>query len=143
MSDSLVLRVVRAIASTDGTEVDIWWQRFGDRIVPIVTCNDTFAYATADAEEITAENVHLFEQAKADMHAVDEDGDWGLLFVARVRGLCPMPMLLNSPRSHRSKAEIALLEACGPPRCCNDCTRSEADGPCRMRLALSGGGEQG
>ena len=91
------------------------WPHGDKKIKFFAVCSDTFTWATADAEEITPENVHILEMAFADVSVVRCEKWWGpLLFAARVRGMRPMPKLaIPDPLKE-------LFNACGPERTSND-----------------------
>lgn len=58
-----------------------------------VLCSDTFAWATADAEEVTRSSIDVLEQSVRDVEALPgaSDPDDGLyLFCARMRRQVPM-----------------------------------------------------
>lgn len=80
-----------------------------------VMCSDTFDWASADAENLTPDNVGLLEQAIADVkplgYDMGEGVHWGLiLFCARVRGRRPMRQM-RIPENLQ-----ALFNEAGPPR---------------------------
>lgn len=94
---------------------DLWWRGEGDLSGPLaffIKCSDTFAYACADLEKLTPENVGDLEQAYVDCRAISRDSEmWGgALFVARARRQVPigqfMKLLDDEP------AVAALFTAC-------------------------------
>lgn len=54
---------------------DIWWRTDGEYapVTIFIGCNDTFAYASADCEPLTPGNIHVWEQAYADLDALITD----------------------------------------------------------------------
>lgn len=109
--------VVRLLRATQFDNCDdLWWRTAGETgpdgpLQFFVRCSDTFAYACADLEEVTPENVAALEQAYADCRAVDRNADmWGgALFVARVRRQVPIAPFL---RLVEQPAVVALFTAC-------------------------------
>jgi hypothetical protein len=82
-----------------------------DRVTFAVNCNDTFAPAYADCEEITTENLPVLKQSFYDVAAVTAEMWYApILFVARVRGLRVHPMFLI-PSDLKE-----MFDACGPAR---------------------------
>jgi hypothetical protein len=115
-NEVFMTQVLDLFARLDSRDMLFWRINNGD-IRFFVICNDTFAWATADVEEITQDNVKDLEQAVADVQAADPDADeWmgPLLFCARQRGMRPMP------RMELPKMLKPLFDACGPERTNND-----------------------
>lgn len=111
---AFTMRVLRAFADIDLRE-ELWW-RFDDNTLTFaVICNDVFAWAVADAEAITPDNVAVLEQAIADIRAIsDAVPDLfhaGSLFAARVRKQRPQGAAYPPNR-----ALWPLFDACGPER---------------------------
>lgn len=111
-----ILRVLAAVAEADHTDM-VWW-RTDEEYTPVtflVNCNDCFYWATADCEEITSENLPLFEQTLKDAREAEKTFGSiyaGELFAARVRKMRPQ---------YASYAEYPpemwpLFDACGPER---------------------------
>ncbi len=103
---SLVYRVLRACRSMDDQEtVRIGTHDSKVELLPYVIVSDVFAWGCADSEDITLDNVHMFEQAVALVIAVDPHpkdiqerlqvmnydkcSDAGILFASKVRGQRP------------------------------------------------------
>ena len=83
-------RVLHAFETADSYS-EVFWRVHPDgttRFYALV--NDTFHYATADAEEILPDDVDLLERCLADVVAVDETWVLGVLFAARKRGRLPI-----------------------------------------------------
>jgi hypothetical protein len=108
-----VLRVFALFPNDIGSDSLMW--RMDGKYAPItffVVCSDTFHYATADAEQITPENICMLEQAVEDARAADDVVGVvyaPMLFCARVRGCRPL-------RTEYPDAPelVAMLDACGP-----------------------------
>ena len=92
-SVDFAMRVLRATAF-DLCDCMFW--RCDGEYAPItflVNCSDTFWWASADAENLTPENVDLFEQSLADVVAVTGDKydiHGPILFCCRARKMRPM-----------------------------------------------------
>lgn len=117
MSAEFMVRVLRA-TQFDNCD-DLWWRTAGETgpdgpLQFFVRCSDTFAYACADLEEVTLENVAALEQAYADCRAVRRDEDmWGAtLFVARIRRQVPIGQFM---RLIENPAIVALFTAAAVP----------------------------
>ena len=87
------LRVMKIFQDIDQTD-QLFWNTSG-QYAPLTffaMCSDTFAWATADAEEITFDNLHVLEQSVEDVKATRNVSlYWAVtLFCARVRGRQPM-----------------------------------------------------
>jgi hypothetical protein len=112
---AFILRVLQATGFDDCDT--IWWRTDGEYapITFFVNCNDTFWWGTADCEEITPENLPLFEQTLADEKAVTgyHGAIWvGALFAARVRQMRPQ----GAAYPKEQPGLWPLFDACGPPR---------------------------
>ncbi len=120
-----VLRVLRVFSESKGPSTsDLWWRTDDPEYGPVsffANCNDLFFWGSADCEDITPGNIHVLEQAVADMRAldlVDSDGSpapWRaahLLFCARVRGERPQ----GAYYSYIEKEYWPLFDAAGPAR---------------------------
>lgn len=124
---------------------DIWWRTDGEYapVTLLVNVNDVFCYASADCEEITPENIEVWEKAHNDLDALFPDtkrpdggrGDhawdawWAhtekriectvrvdALFVARVRKERPLMAYI---KKLPEKAQRLFLDA-GPPKTVQD-----------------------
>lgn len=94
---------------------DIWWRTDGE-YAPVsifVNCSDLFWWGCADCEELTPDNIDVFEQAFVDVRAAgDRDGIYGSnLFCCRVRGMRPQGCCYPDERGL-----WPLFNACGPER---------------------------
>ena len=95
--DEILIRVMKVIAGDPGEDngVDpdeLFFWRLTDGSVRIVAnTSDTFDWATADGEAITADNIEAFEQAVRDVVAADLYGYYSTLFAVRLRKRLPMP----------------------------------------------------
>jgi len=112
---SFITRVLR-IFWTEDSESMMFWRVDNNQPSFYVMCSDTFVWASADAEQITPDNIDLLEQSIEDVKVLGEAWlGWGFtLFCARVRGIRVMP-LLKFPEALKE-----LFDACGPERTSND-----------------------
>lgn len=115
---SFITRVLR-IFWTEDSESMMFWRVDNNEPSFYVMCSDTFAWGSADVEEITPDNVGRLEQTIEEVKALGEEAQawmgWGfVLFCARVRGIRVMP-LLKFPEALKE-----LFDACGPERTSND-----------------------
>lgn len=95
VSDEVAIRAMRA---TQFEACDRLFWRVDDGVLNVhVRCSDEFAYAAADCEPITAENIEVFERSIAECEALDWrfQPDGALLFVARVRKEMPLAAVLR------------------------------------------------
>lgn len=105
--ERLVMRVLSATAF-DNCD-DVWW-RVDAEYAPItifVSCNDLFFWGCADCETVTADNVHILEQAYEEC-----PHNGGNLFCCRVRGMRPQ----GAYYKFLSAEEKQIFDACGPIR---------------------------
>ena len=78
-------------------------------------CSDTFAWATADAEEIMPADLPLLEKCAADLGYLNS-GWLPYLYAARKRGMRPMRAFYRD-MGDDSRADLRpLFDACGPER---------------------------
>lgn len=117
---------LRRILETTGFEYTdtIWWRKAdpaqGEHLQVFVGCNDVFAWAYADVEEITSENVDAF--VKTFSECEEKFGKYnaihaGDLFVARQRGLRPQGAYLNLiGKGPNGEEWVALFLQAGPAR---------------------------
>lgn len=81
-----------------------------------LNCNDLFAWACADAEEITLEDIPALKKAEKDCHAIDFY-DSISLFCCRKRKMRPQKAWFRYfVREKNKDAVIKLFEECGPER---------------------------
>ena|SRR6266542_3781983 len=100
MTDSeLIYRIMQALAGPPGADDDVMsaasdelflWRNDDGTVKIMANLNDTFYYACADCEPITADNLPLFEQSVRDTVRLDEYEHYGLLFAVRVRKRLPL-----------------------------------------------------
>lgn len=95
---------------------DFWW-RCDNEYAPVtifVNCGDLFYWATADHEELTPENIDIYNQSMVDADAAYKFGHCYAfsLFCARVRKMRPQ----GACYKNYPKELWPLLDACGPPR---------------------------
>jgi hypothetical protein len=101
--EHIAVRVIKLMARYDAYD-QIFWSTDAE---PRINCSDFFAWGTADAEAVTAENFGVLEKAMQ-----DGGESWGgLLFCARVRG--ERPQGAACPKDEKI---AALFDACGPSR---------------------------
>lgn len=119
-----VLRVMKVFDDAD-SHGDLFWHVDGEDLHLFALCNDTFWWATADAEEITPDNLDVLEQTLRDVQALEAAREGPVtpttclpevylpdLFAARARGMRP-----QQPFYKRLSPELAaLFDACGPVR---------------------------
>lgn len=110
---AFILRVLRLYERADNS--DLFWRVEGGHVRFLANCSDTFEWATADAEEITPDDVDLLEQTLADLRAVSWEQDIWLseLYAARKRGLRPMNRWFSGGIA---PGVLELFAACGPER---------------------------
>lgn len=103
----------------------LYWRVEPEKVVLLALCNDLFWWGTADAEEITLENVAILEQTFTDLNKIEYDINqviatkghlpityFSELFAARSRKMRP-----QQPCYETMSPEIAtLFNACGPER---------------------------
>jgi hypothetical protein len=98
-----VLRLLRLFEGDDCSWL-IWTEDRGE-LRFAVNCSDTFAWGTADCEDVAEHDLDAMAQAKLDSHV---DPYWPTLWVARKRKMRPM-------RAHLTDMEglmLGLLMAC-------------------------------
>ena len=110
-----VFRVLRLFSENHKCD-DLSWRMDGE-YAPIrfyINCGDLFYWATADAEDLTPDNITIMEQAIEDCKKLVL---WGTiyadsLFAARVRKMRP-----QKPAYPKNHPELwPLYDACGPER---------------------------
>lgn len=94
----------------------LWWSTQNGELKLFAICNDLFYWATADLEEITADDVDLLRETRNELAALEDDdmGELYLseLFAARKRGMRPQRPCYKT----WSPVVAALFDACGPQR---------------------------
>lgn len=118
-ADEVVLRALKATAFRAGDWLFYrYWPEGSDELVLMVNASDFFHWASADAVEITPENIDLFESTIAEVKALGaklgqnfEDDDV-LLFAARARGMRPQ----GAHYKHLPKELWSLFDGAGPAR---------------------------
>jgi hypothetical protein len=107
-----ILRVLDVTAVNDAHEQILWSVR-GSEAEFYVKCSDVFWWGTADAERLTPHNIDAYEQAFADLKALDEIGEAyaDTLFACRMRKMRPQGCCYP-PERHL----WPLFDACGPER---------------------------
>lgn len=112
--DGAFLRAVLAVFAFDNCD-ELWWRVDDGTVHLFVNINDVFAWGCADVEEITAGNLHMLEQARADIAAATGERypqGIGTLFAARVRGMRPQ----GAVYAYVDERIWPLLDAAGPAR---------------------------
>lgn len=125
----LVLRILTLLAEADAHSYFFWDSNDGEFRF-YIRCDDTFALAAADAEEVTADNIAILERSMKDVQASvanDLEGfyewHWGaILFCARMRKQLPVEIV---PRDLRANPKIWALFEHAAMTTCPDC---EGDG---------------
>lgn len=105
-------RVLQNFGHPDSQPGLMWWLQPDGSIKFYADCSDTFYWGTADAEEITPENLYVLEVSYQELKALGAVDDLAVLFAARVRNLRPQGAAykLYSPQVQ------ALFDAVGPER---------------------------
>lgn len=117
-----ILDVFRILRDADlmGESTPLIWRALGDRLELNMLCSDMFAWACADCEEITPDDVPLLRRTLADLRALNDHSEvWlGELFAARKREMRPMNAWFRAraKAGDLSDAERELFEAAGPER---------------------------
>lgn len=119
--------ILRVLSAADRGEVhsSLWW-RTDVPYAPVefsVTCSDEFYNASADAEDLTPDNINVFEQAITDTLEATKGGVFRnrgcaayapMLFCARVRKMRPLPGAYPDGPDHAKVRD--MLDACGSER---------------------------
>lgn len=119
MTPAEAAQVFRTYQDADDYESLMW--RVSDdhaQIELFVNCSDFFYWATADCEEVTADDLPALRQALTDLDAADGTEYLGELFAARKRHLRPQ----GPAYKHMNPATVALFNAC-----CTEEERADAD----------------
>lgn len=103
---SWILDLLRLFAFDDCES--LWWRDDNGALTMQVFCSDTFYWATAASEVVTADDLPDLARAKADL----PDDDWPTLWVARKRQMRPMRAYCKGMSPER----LALFDASGPER---------------------------
>ena len=70
--ERFILDVLKIMADHE-LQDSLWWTVKDDTVKFMVNCNDLFYWATADAEEVTPENLQALWQAIMDCKAVEPE----------------------------------------------------------------------
>lgn len=106
-----VLKLIDAISEFD-LDGNIFWNRSnmtGNEDGLFINCNDCYAWACADAEPLTVEDIPELRKAYED---VVDDYDGFLLFISRKRKMRPQGAMY----AHIDRKFWPLFDACGPAR---------------------------
>lgn len=112
-----ILKILETIAKYDIHDC-LWWRCDG-KYAPVtfwIRCNDLFFRATADLEELTVDNLPVFEKAFADVSRDDASLDIldaCDLFCCRMRKMRPRSGYLKCTTNEKLKT---LFDDCGPER---------------------------
>lgn len=111
--NSFETEVLRIIADNDVHSFLFWRVENNGQIKFYIVCNDLFAWALADLQELTPENLPELKQALQDIHtlAPDHDIEGMDLFCARQRKMRP-----QGAAYPKNKDLWPLFDACGPER---------------------------
>lgn len=99
-----------------------YWQTEGDAapLTFFLNCNDLFAWGSADAEDITPDNIERLEKAIEECEAIDSDDGAMIgcdLFVCRERGMRPQGACYPQGGGYPEDRRFwPLFDACGPER---------------------------
>ncbi len=94
---------------------ELWWRVDDGLIRFFAICSDWFAWATADLEEITPDDLALLRQTADDLAAIDEGYHLSTLYASRKRQMRPMRQVYTDANAI-SPAAAQLFDAAGPPR---------------------------
>ena len=114
MSDQDTMKVLRFLVAHDATSDKFFYEKENGDIGVSENCNDLFWWACADVEEITPNDLSLFEQCIKDCEAIENfySAYAGTVFVCRKRGLRPQ----NACYPDYPKELWLLLDSAGPER---------------------------
>ncbi len=95
----------------------LFWRVDGSEVRFYAMCNDVFWWATADAEDILADDIPLLYECLEAVKAIDKPYLLPEYFASRKRGMRP-----QIPWFKGLEPEVAeLFNACGPERTPEDC----------------------
>jgi len=92
-NDEATMAVIRFLVSHDMGPHQFYFNENG-RIAVHENCNDLFAWACADSEEITVSDIPEYQKAIDECMAVNHIGYAGELWACRKRGMKPQPPVL-------------------------------------------------
>ncbi len=118
MDSYALIQVLAAFEQAELFEGLMWRTADDGGIKLFAQCNDVFAWATADCEEITDDDVPVLQQALRDLQVTKEEYYLPELFVARKRHLRPQKPFYKG----MTPATAALFDAC-----CTEAERAEFD----------------
>lgn len=115
--------VFALFAETENFDGALFWRvdmrpGYSREITLFAECNDLFYWATADAEEITKDDIPLLRRTLKDLKRLDATEVLGHLFAARKRKLRPQRPCYRG----MGPALAALYDAC-----CTEAERTAAD----------------
>ena len=107
-------QIVEILEIFEDNSNELRWSIEDGRIAGFyVLCNDTFYWATADAEKIEPEDIQDLIKAKND---AQDDYFWPLVWITRKRKLRPQGALLNKEYMKKHRLVIELLLEAAPER---------------------------
>lgn len=92
-NEEFIYEVMKLTAGSEDQSYFMWYINSRGDLVFVVECSDAFHWATADAEEVTPENIHYLRMSMDDIARLQKENPEGLycdyeyiwLFCARVR----------------------------------------------------------
>jgi hypothetical protein len=112
MNEEYVLTVLRAFERAECNDL-LLWHVVDDDVRFAAMCNDVFWWATADAEDITVDDLPLLESCLADLKAFSAEIYLPELYCARRRRMRPQGAWYATLRD----ADLTrIFDACGPER---------------------------
>lgn len=113
-SQLLLQRIFSIFAHFDLGEHYLFWRFDKEKFSIFALCNDLFYWACSDLEEITLENIEIFEQAARDLKAnnILSSSNLSILFACRVRNMQPQGAYFK--RTH--PVLNSMLVSAGPER---------------------------
>jgi hypothetical protein len=112
--EDFAMQLLKFLARHQLLAENVVWGVENDTLWAGVLCNDVFAWASSDVEEITEETFPILKQAVADCLAIDQcigDCHAAMLYCARVRGMRPQGCCYPQERLF-----WPLFDAAGPER---------------------------
>ena len=110
-----VLELLRIYEEADVND-DLLWRVADGAVSFAVLCSDTFCWGTADAEDVTSDDLPLLRQCLDDLRPFDEEYLTSALFAARKRGMRPMRLWLGNNHVVFTDGARSLFLAAGPER---------------------------
>lgn len=114
--------VLKIFAEADARETLFWKFETNGELKLFAICSDTFAWASADLEEITSDTVTILSDSLKLLREIDPSITHFTpeLYACRVRNMRPMGawyrMIRNTYPDSVVDAVFKLFDACGPER---------------------------